>query len=323
MKVVVKNEYEINNKQASLKEVCAGLKAGFLRTSDGSNTLSDCDGIETAEKPSDDENRYDSAERETVTPTQAVIVVSTSAPKSSVVPKPSVVPSVKENNVISSSSSATPIASSVTEKSSAPSASSDVSYTSSAPSASSDVSYTSSDSGSDESDDDSDDSNGGKGLDREFPNKEIDCSEFPSDYGPIPIPWIKIGGWSGIQYVTIDNGAVTEIHTAVEGGKGCIPGAMCSYACPPGYQKTQWPAAQGLKGESVGGLLCNDNKKLELTNPDLSKKLCMKGTGATQVENKLSQNCAICRTDYPGECDACKRKLELTSNQEPKMRVCR
>ena len=140
----------------------------------------------------------------------------------------------------------------------------------------------------------------GQGLELEFPDGEIDCSIFPSEYGPIEVEWANLNGWSGIQYVTVEGDAATHIVTAVPGGKGCIPGAMCSYACPPGYQKSQWPSTQGATGQSIGGIQCNANGKLSLTNPDLSKTLCIKGTGATHVQNKLSSNAAICRTDYPG-----------------------
>ena len=139
-----------------------------------------------------------------------------------------------------------------------------------------------------------------QGLEREFPDGEIDCSTFPSEYGPIEVEWANLDGWAGIQYVTVEGNMVTHIVTAVPGGKGCIPGAMCSYACPPGYQKSQWPSTQGSTGQSVGGIQCNANGKLTLTNSELSKTLCIKGTGATHVQNKLSYNAAICRTDYPG-----------------------
>ena len=138
-----------------------------------------------------------------------------------------------------------------------------------------------------------------QGLDKEFPDDFMDCSTFPSDFGPIPIEWAELGGWSGIQYVTISGSYVTNIVTA-NPGDTCTPGAMCSYACPPGYQKSQWPATQGSTGQSVGGLQCNTNGKLSLTNPKLSNKLCIPGTGAAIVHNKLSENAAICRTDYPG-----------------------
>lgn len=140
----------------------------------------------------------------------------------------------------------------------------------------------------------------GQGLELEFPDGTIDCSTFPSQYGPIDVKWANLGGWAGIQYVTVEGDSVTHIVTAVPGGKGCIPGAMCSYACPPGYQKSQWPSTQGSTGQSVGGIQCNSAGKLSLTNPGLSKTLCIKGTGATTVQNKLSSNAAICRTDYPG-----------------------
>ncbi|KAL8673986.1 MAG: hypothetical protein Q9168_001629 [Polycauliona sp. 1 TL-2023] len=150
------------------------------------------------------------------------------------------------------------------------------------------------------SSDSSTDLPGGTGLDKEFPQGEIDCSDFPSDYGPIEIPWMQLGGWSGIQYPTIKDSHVVDIVTGIAGGKNCSSGALCSYACPPGYQKSQWPSTQGIVGQSVGGLQCNSNGKLELTNSELSKTLCMKGTGATQVQNRLQTSAAICRTDYPG-----------------------
>ena len=140
----------------------------------------------------------------------------------------------------------------------------------------------------------------GEGLDKPFPDHEIDCSDFPSDYGPIELSWLGFGGYSGIQYPTISGNVVTDIVTAVVGGQNCTAGAMCSYACPPGYQKSQWPPTQGSTGQSVGGLLCSDNNKLVKTNPELSEYLCIKGTGATQVRNTMSKNAAICRTDYPG-----------------------
>ena len=139
---------------------------------------------------------------------------------------------------------------------------------------------------------------GGQGLDTEFPDGELDCSEFPSAYGPIEIPWLNIGGWSGIQNVVISGDEVTGISTEVSGG-GCKEGAMCSYACPPGYQKSQWPSTQGSTGQSVGGLSCSGGK-LRLTNADLSKTLCIQGVGNVNIQNTLSTNAAICRTDYPG-----------------------
>ncbi|KAL1954544.1 hypothetical protein VTO42DRAFT_1054 [Malbranchea cinnamomea] len=139
---------------------------------------------------------------------------------------------------------------------------------------------------------------GGQGLDREFPDGKISCSDFPEEYGPLKLDYLGMGGWSGIQYVTQSGNAYSTIHTAIKGDK-CRDGAMCSYACPPGYQKSQWPQIQGANGESVGGLECR-NGKLWLTNPDLSKKLCIPGTGGVFVQNKLDEVVSVCRTDYPG-----------------------
>ncbi|PGH36693.1 hypothetical protein GX50_00353 [[Emmonsia] crescens] len=139
---------------------------------------------------------------------------------------------------------------------------------------------------------------GGSGIDSDFPDGKLSCSEFPSDYGAISLSWLGLGGWSGIQYITVKDSAVSDIRTGIE-GDGCEDGAMCSYACPPGYQKSQWPATQGATGQSVGGLECSGGK-LRLTNPSLSKKLCMKGAGGVEVKNTMNKVVAVCRTDYPG-----------------------
>ncbi|OJJ47023.1 hypothetical protein ASPZODRAFT_64691 [Penicilliopsis zonata CBS 506.65] len=136
------------------------------------------------------------------------------------------------------------------------------------------------------------------GIDADFPDGEISCSDFPSDYGAVALDYLGLGGWSGIQYVTISDDVVTEIVTGVS-GDSCTSGAMCSYACPAGYQKSQWPSTQGSTGQSVGGIKCKDGK-LYLTNSDLSSKLCIPGVGGVYVENTLSEVVAVCRTDYPG-----------------------
>ncbi|EPS34254.1 Secreted beta-glucosidase sun1 [Penicillium oxalicum] len=135
------------------------------------------------------------------------------------------------------------------------------------------------------------------GINAEFPDGEIDCNEFPSDYGAVALDYLGLGGYSGIQYVTIAGSFVTEIVTAIT-GNSCKSGAMCSYACPPGYQKSQWPTTQGSTGQSVGGLHCK-NGKLYRTNPAF-KTLCIEGTGGVHVRNELSNTVAVCRTDYPG-----------------------
>ena len=92
---------------------------------------------------------------------------------------------------------------------------------------------------------------------------------------------------------------ISLINTGI-GGDNCQANTFCSYACPAGYQKSQWPTSQGNTGQSIGGLYCNAQGKLELTNSKLSKKICIKGTGEVKVKNTINKNVPICRTDYPG-----------------------
>lgn len=136
------------------------------------------------------------------------------------------------------------------------------------------------------------------GVDADFPDGELDCGTFPSEYGAVPLDYLGLGGWSGIQYVSLVNAVVSDIVTAVTGDT-CTEASMCSYACPAGYQKSQWPTTQGATGQSVGGLECK-NGKLYLTNSALSKKICIPGTGGVNVRNELPEQVAVCRTDYPG-----------------------
>lgn len=144
-------------------------------------------------------------------------------------------------------------------------------------------------------------SSGGQGLDTPFPDGEIDCSDFPSSYGAVPLSWLGFSGWSGLQYVpdyTTSSTSISDIITGVS-GDGCTKGCMCSYACPPGYQKTQWPSAQGATKQSIGGLYCGNDGKLHLTRTS-SQTLCEQGAGGVSVQNKLSVEVALCQTDYPG-----------------------
>ena len=138
------------------------------------------------------------------------------------------------------------------------------------------------------------------GVDRDFPDGQIDCSQFPSDYGAVPIPWTDLGGWTGLQKVTYtaDGNAISDITTMKTGP--CGDGMMCSYACPTGYQKGQWPKAQGLTKQSVGGIECK-NGKLHLPGGADSKKLCIAGVGGVKVHNTIGKPIAVCRTDYPGK----------------------
>jgi len=142
-----------------------------------------------------------------------------------------------------------------------------------------------------------DNGSSGTGLDAEFPDGELDCSDFPDQYGAVKVPWLGFDGWTGIQSPGIFSAhGFDKIHAT----KTCADGSFCSYACPAGYQKVQWPKMQGLTGQSVGGLKC-DNGKLYRTHSE-HKTLCGKGTDKVDIKvvNKLSANAAVCRTDYPG-----------------------
>jgi SUN family beta-glucosidase len=124
-----------------------------------------------------------------------------------------------------------------------------------------------------------------------FPDGAYDCSTFPSDQqGVVSADYLGLGGWTGIQYPG-------NAGTAVS-GQTCTEGAYCSYACQPGMSKTQWPSTQPSDGETRGGLLCQ-NGKLYLSNPS-SQYLCEWGQESSYVVNTLSEDVAICRTDYPG-----------------------
>lgn len=266
VEVVTLNEYVFNGQRVSLEEACAGIASGDWRLSDGSTNLTECQSLNQGEKGEAAKAEDSVPEIVSKPASSEVLVAATSTAASTATPevvKFTAVPSEKPQASVSSSS-----APEAPKETKAP-----------AP-----YSYQPK----------------GVGLEREFPSNTIDCSTFPSEYGPIPIDWMEIGGWSGIQYITETDGVITGVVTAIKGDR-CKSGAMCSYACPPGWQKTQWPTVSPAEGRSVGGLFCNDQNKLELTNPSLSKSLCMKGTGATRVENKLSLDAMICRTDYPGE----------------------
>lgn len=141
------------------------------------------------------------------------------------------------------------------------------------------------------------------GVTADFPDGEIDCSEFPSAYGAVAVDWLGTAGWASIQSVPGFSLSVdTVISYIVSGvsGDSCTSGSFCSYACPDGYVKSQWPTAQGSTGQSVGGLYCNSDGKLQLTRSEYST-LCQPGCGGVSIVNNLSSDgAAVCRTDYPG-----------------------
>ena len=272
--------YELNGQLIPQSEVCNGIKAGTLKWAQGTNDPPPCDVDDTPAS----------------TPTLSASSTFTTAP-----------PSSSPTSINTSTTSVAADNKNIQQAVASPSSTtSTVVAVSSAASSSSTATASSSSSSSGSSSYDSEIATG-TGLDTEFPDGELDCSTFPSDYGAIPVNWQGIGGWSGIQYVTISGDSVTHIDNAVpnQGSAFCTARdgnpAMCSYACPPGYQKSQWPSTQGQNGESVGGIMCGTDGKLHLTNAGLSKNLCIQGTGKVSVKNTLSTNAAICRTDYPGK----------------------
>lgn len=120
----------------------------------------------------------------------------------------------------------------------------------------------------------------------EFEDGVYSCSDFPSGQGVVALDHLGFGGWSGIY------------HSDTSTGGSCTEGAYCSYACQSGMSKTQWPSEQPSNGVSVGGLICKGGK-LYKTNSN-AKYLCEWGVDKAIVVNQLSQDVAICRTDYPG-----------------------
>lgn len=119
-----------------------------------------------------------------------------------------------------------------------------------------------------------------------FSDGTIACSDFPAGNGVISLDWLDFGGYSGIY------------NSDTSTGGSCKDGSYCSYACQPGMSKTQWPSSQPSNGVSVGGLYCS-NGYLYRTNKD-TDYLCEWGVDKAYVVSELSEDVAICRTDYPG-----------------------
>lgn len=119
-----------------------------------------------------------------------------------------------------------------------------------------------------------------------FQDGTISCLDFPSGQGVIALDHLGFGGWSGIY------------NSDTSTGGSCGEGLYCSYACQSGMSKTQWPSNQPSNGVSVGGLICKGGK-LYRTNQN-AQNLCEWGVDKAIVVSQLSQDVAICRTDYPG-----------------------
>ncbi|KAL5119826.1 Beta-glucosidase (SUN) [Pleosporales sp. CAS-2024a] len=140
-----------------------------------------------------------------------------------------------------------------------------------------------------------------------FPNGKFDCSEFPYGYGAMPINHEGLGGWSGIQKAGYSGSdGYNDIATVPSGsctdGSCCTPGSFCSYGCPNPYLKLSFPKKQGVTGQSVGGLYCNEQGKLQMADGSLGDTLCGPTSREMTVKviSKLSHSVSICRTDYPG-----------------------
>ena len=145
-------------------------------------------------------------------------------------------------------------------------------------------------------------------CDKVFPNRKYPCSTFPIGYGAVPLSNEGLGGWTGIQeprYQGVDG--MDDIMTVPMGtcadGTCCTPGRFCSYGCPNPYLKMSFPKLQGKSKQSIGGLYCNENGKLEMAGGSLGNTLCGRGSqhAIVKVQNMLSQSVSICRTDYPGK----------------------
>lgn len=115
-----------------------------------------------------------------------------------------------------------------------------------------------------------------------------DCGTLPAGQGVVSVDWISglNGGYTSIMNL---QGATSET---------CQDGFYCSYACQAGMSKTQWPSNQPANGMSVGGLYCKAGK-LYRSNTD-SAYLCEWGVQTASFVSEVTQDIAICRTDYPG-----------------------
>lgn len=149
-------------------------------------------------------------------------------------------------------------------------------------------------------------SSGATGVDADFPDGTLDCDAgLPTAYGAVAVTQLDTDGWAGILDVGTDAfevGSTTSIASFSESTSGGVSAGMFGlYACPEGYDGAQWPEeAQGATGQSIGGLWCGSDNKLYLTRPDSSSKLCQKGAGGVQINNKLSDKVTFCKTLYPG-----------------------
>lgn len=150
-------------------------------------------------------------------------------------------------------------------------------------------------------------SSGSTGVDADFPDGTIDCSDFDSLslYGAVSLENTAVSPFLGYMHVGVDAytlGQTADITVDISEPTSGDPvaGTFVGYACPAGYDAAQWPAAQGSSGQSVGGLWCGSDEKLHLTRSDTTSKLCQAGAGNVHIVSNLSKDIYICKTWYPG-----------------------
>jgi SUN family beta-glucosidase len=144
-------------------------------------------------------------------------------------------------------------------------------------------------------------------VNRAFVDGAVPCTDVPLEFGAMPVHWVNPSGWASVQIpenVAYDGaGNVVGIGgLRAEPNGECVEGSYCSYNCPMGAVKTQWPEyhLQPANGASLGGLLCK-NGFLHRSNQRY-ESLCTRGTDKMRavIQNRMSRNVAICRTNYPG-----------------------
>jgi hypothetical protein len=140
-------------------------------------------------------------------------------------------------------------------------------------------------------------------LHEDFPDGTIPCTTFPDNWA-VRTPWQNLEGWTSVQKFSGKTPEGKLVGLANQVNAGCMPGSYCSYNCPEGMLKAQWPEEhQGAGGESVGGLECRDNGYLYTSRPQVTRKLCDYGStrASAFIHNQLDQVVSICATNYPGK----------------------
>ncbi|KAH8705889.1 hypothetical protein BGW36DRAFT_368326 [Talaromyces proteolyticus] len=252
--------YQLDGTPIPVADVCKGIKDGDYKWANGAGPAHACDPVATSTSVSVKAHQFLETSTSSAVPTTSTVPTTTAVPTTSSTPT--------TTSTTSTSTSTTSI-----------------STTSSSAAASTTPASTG--------------ISGGTGLTAPFPDGELSCDTFPSDYGAVALDYHGLGGYSGIQYPTMNalGTLVQSIVTAVT-GQSCTEGAYCSYHCPPGYLKSQWPKEQGATGQSVGGITCT-NGKLHRTNTEYDT-LCIAGVEGITVKNTLGGTVSACRTDYPG-----------------------